>query len=157
MCCCGGKTENQAPKNLIGIFRCCLNSYIQLEMLQNWAGKIHYALNNHNDYVKWRSEVVQSCLTLCDPMACSLPGSSVHGIFQARILEWVAICFSRGSSGPRDWTSVSRIVGRCFTVWATRGALIKTKFLSMVNLLTGHLSVGPCHSHDWNPSGSSLP
>ena len=44
------------------------------------------------------SEVTQSCPTLCDPMDCSLPGSSVHGIFQARILEWVAISFSRGSS-----------------------------------------------------------
>ena len=53
-------------------------------------------------------------------MDCSLPGSSVHGIFQARVLEWVAISFSRRSSWPRDWTQVSRIVGRRFTVWATR-------------------------------------
>ena len=50
--------------------------------------------------------VTHSCLTLCDPMDCSLPGSSVHGIFQARILEWVAISFSRGSSQPRDRTHV---------------------------------------------------
>ena len=48
------------------------------------------------------SEVAQSCLTLCDPMDCSLPGSSIHGIFQTRILEWVAISFSRRSSRPRD-------------------------------------------------------
>ena len=48
------------------------------------------------------SEVAQSCLTLCNPMDCSLPGSTVHGIFQVRILEWVAISFSRGSSWPRD-------------------------------------------------------
>ena len=47
-------------------------------------------------------EVAQSYLTLCDPMDYSLPGSSVHGIFQARVLEWVAISFSRGSSQPRD-------------------------------------------------------
>ena len=47
---------------------------------------------------KKESEVAQSCLTHCDPMDCSLPGSSVHGIFQARVLEWVAISFSRGSS-----------------------------------------------------------
>ena len=66
------------------------------------------------------SEVTQSCPTLCDPMDCSLPGSSVHGIFQARIVEWVAISFSRRSSQPRDGTWVSRIVGRRFTVWATR-------------------------------------
>ena len=64
-----------------------------------------------------RSEVAQSCLTLCDPMDCSLPGSSVHGIFQARELEWVAISFSRGSSWLRYRTQVSRIVGRRFTVW----------------------------------------
>ena len=48
------------------------------------------------------SEVAQSCLTLCDPMDCSLPGSTVCGLFQARILEWVAISFSRRSSRPRD-------------------------------------------------------
>ena len=66
------------------------------------------------------SEVAQSCPTLCNPMDCSLPGSSVHGIFQAIVLEWIAISFSRGSSWPRDWTRVSRIVDRCFTIWATR-------------------------------------
>ena len=49
-----------------------------------------------------QSEVAQSCLTLCDPMNFSLPGSPIHGIFQARILEWVAFSFSRGSSLPRD-------------------------------------------------------
>ena len=55
------------------------------------------------------SSVAQSCLTLCDLMDCSPPGSSVHGISQARILEWVAISFSRGSSQPRDGTHVSCI------------------------------------------------
>ena len=56
----------------------------------------------------------QSILTLCDPMDCGPPGSSVHGILQARILEWVAISFSRGSSQPRDQTRVSCIscIGR---------------------------------------------
>ena len=49
------------------------------------------------------SSVAQSCLTLCDPRDCSPPGSSVHGIFQARVLEWVAISFSRRPSRPRDW------------------------------------------------------
>ena len=66
------------------------------------------------------SEIAQSCLTPCDPMDCSPPGSSVHGIFQGRVLEWVAISFSRGSSWPRNQTWVSCIVGRRFTVWATR-------------------------------------
>ena len=60
----------------------------------------------------YKSEVVQSYVTLCDPMDCSLPGSSIHGIFQTRVLEWVAISFSRGSSRPRDQTQVSLIAGR---------------------------------------------
>ena len=66
------------------------------------------------------SEAAQSCPTLCDPMDCSLPGSSLHGILQARVLEWVAISFSRGSSWPRDRTLVSCIAGRHFNLWATR-------------------------------------
>ena len=65
------------------------------------------------------SGVAQLCPTLCDPMDCSLPGSSVHGIFQAIVLEWIAISFSRGSSRPRDQTQVSHIVDRRFTIWAT--------------------------------------
>ena len=60
--------------------------------------------------------VVQSCSTLCDPIVCTPPDSSIHGILQARILEWVAILFSRGSSQPRDRTQVSLIAGRFFTV-----------------------------------------
>ena len=66
---------------------------------------------------RWKSEseVAQSCLTLCDPMDCSPLGSSVHGIFQASVLEGVAISFSRGSSRPRDQTQVSHVAGRCFT------------------------------------------
>ena len=70
------------------------------------------------------SEVAQSCPTLCDPMDCSLPSSSVHGIFHAIVLEWIAISFSRGSSWLRDRTQVSHIVNRCFTVWATNWQLL---------------------------------
>ena len=73
-----------------------------------------YYINSESE-----SEVAQSCPTLCDPMDCSLSVSSVHGIFQARILEWVSISFSRGSSQPRNRTWVSCIAGRRFTVWAT--------------------------------------
>ena len=69
------------------------------------------------------SEVAQSCPTLWDPMDCSIPGSSVHGIFQARVLEWVAISFSRGSSRPRDRTRVSHIAGRCFYCLSHQGSL----------------------------------
>ena len=56
-----------------------------------------------------------SHVRLCDLMDCSMPGSSVHGIFQARILQWVAMSFSRRSSQPRDWTQVSCIVGSCLS------------------------------------------
>ena len=71
------------------------------------------------------AQSLQSCLTLCDPVDCSPPGSSVHGILQAIILEWVAMPSSRGSSCPRDQTHVSRvscIAGRFFTYWATCAA-----------------------------------
>ena len=66
--------------------------------------------------------VAQSCLSLCDPMDCSLPGCCVHGNFQAGMLEWVAVPFSRGSSWPRDGTWVCCIAGRFLTIWATREA-----------------------------------
>ena len=72
----------------------------------------------------WSRSVVSD---LCDPMNCSPPGSSVHGILQARILEWVAISFSRGSSRPGDQTRVSHIAGRHFTLWATREAIVCSK------------------------------
>ena len=68
-------------------------------------------------------EVAQSCPTLCDPVDCSPPGSSIHEILQARILKWVAISFSRGSSRPRDRTQAFLFAGRHFNLWATREAL----------------------------------
>ena len=86
-------------------------------------GKTTRPLRNNLNYISYdytvkesEREVVQSCPTLCDCMNCSLPGSSLHGIFQARILEWGAIAFSKRSSQPRVWTPVSRTVGRRFTI-----------------------------------------
>ena len=67
--------------------------------------------------------IAQVRLTLCNLMDCSPPGSSVHGILQARILEWVTIFFSRGSSWSKDWTRVSCTAGRFFTIWVTREAV----------------------------------
>ena len=67
--------------------------------------------------------IAQSCPTLCDSMDCSPPGFSVHGILQARILEWVAMPSSRESSWPKDRTEVSCIAGGFFTNWAIREAL----------------------------------
>ena len=63
-----------------------------------------------------------------DPTEHSLPGSSVHGILQARILEWVAIPFSRGSPWPRDWIQVSFIVEGFFTIWAISNNNTYNKF-----------------------------
>ena len=78
--------------------------------------------------------VTQSWPALCDPMDCSLPGSSVHGILQARILEWVAISFSRGSSRPRDQTWVSWIAGGLLIiVWANREA--NESFIYYTNIM----------------------
>ena len=69
-----------------------------------------------NYYLKVKMLIIQLCLTLCDPVDCSLPGSFVHEISQARILEWVDIPFCRRSSQSRDQTQVSCITGRFFTV-----------------------------------------
>ena len=77
------------------------------------AKSVFFNLND-NDMCAYL--VAQSCLTLCDPKDCSLPGSSVHGILQARILEWVAMPSSWGSSPPRYLTQVSHIAGGSFTV-----------------------------------------
>ena len=72
--------------------------------------------------LKVKAWVAQSCPALCDPMDCSPLGSSVHGISQERILEWVAISFSRGSSWPRDWPCVSCIGRQVLYRWAPREA-----------------------------------
>ena len=92
------------------------------------------------------SEVSQSCQTLCNPMDCSLSGSSVYGIFQARVLEWIAISFSRGSSRPRNQTQVSCIAGRCFTIWATREAPGCTpgQLVHHTNYMSEHITSNSC-------------
>ena len=98
-----------------------------------------------NLYAEWKwSEVAQSCPTLCDPMDRSPSGSSVHGILQARILEWVAISFSRGSSQPRDRAWVSCIAGRRFILWATREAIMRNTGLDEAQVesrLPGEISI----------------
>ena len=85
-------------------------------------------------------KVIQSCLTLCDPM-----DYTVHGIPQIRILEWVAVPFSRGSSQPRDRTQVSRIAGGFFARRATRGAL-SLDIWGQTHLCQGSGSGTPSHS-----------
>ena len=110
--------------------------------------------------MKWvqlcgESEVAQSCLTLCDPTDCSLPGSSVHGIFKAIVLEWIAISFSRGSSQPGDWTWVSRIVDRRFTIWATRESLKSESCSVMLDSLWPHGLYSPWNSPGQNTGAGS--
>ena len=106
----------------------------------------NYKISLCDEKWKWKS----LSPTVCNPMDSSLPGSMVHGIFQARILEWAVISFSRGSFQPRDWTQVSCIADRRFTVWATREALIKDfgvvnkadVFLELSCSFNDHMDVG---------------
>ena len=94
------------------------------EMKIDYQLRLAYSHSSYYSFYLWNAWkflcmcvlIIQSCPTLWD---CRLPGSSVHGILQARILELVAIPFCRGSFRPRDWTWVSYIAGRFFTVWAT--------------------------------------
>ena len=85
-------------------------------------------------------EVTQLCPTLCDPMDCSPPDSSVHGVLQARILQWLAIPLSRGSAQPNDQSWVSHTAGKFFTVRATK------------NVFLAQLCLTPCNPVDCNPT-----
>ena len=89
---------------------------IQLSPSSNCVNGFNLIRSTKSSFIM-KVKVAQSCLTLCDPMDCR-----VHGILQARILEWIAFPFSRRSSQPRDWAQVSLIVGGFFTSWATREA-----------------------------------
>ena len=114
-----------------------------ITVLKNWTvtnyNAIQLSIFNEREktetqtYHAWQMEVyavvTQECPTLWDPMDCSPPGSLVHWIVQARILEWVAIPFSRGSSRTRDRTQVSHTAGRFFTFWAMWEANIFTTSL----------------------------
>ena len=85
-------------------------------MWHDWVTELNWTELIHHECV--RAKLLQSCLTLCDPIECSPPGSSVHGILQARILEWVAVPSSRGSSWPGDPIPIfygSCLTGRFFT------------------------------------------
>ena len=92
--------------------QCCLSFTCSVDIVERLA--LHWNLK-----WKWKWSC-SSCPVICVTMNCSLRGSSVHGVFQARVLEWVAIPFSRGSSQLRDRTQVSCIADRRFTLWATR-------------------------------------
>ena len=74
--------------------------------MENSKKKETNGISRVENIMKVKLNIIQSCLILCDPMDCNLPDSSVHEILQARILEWVAVPFSRGASQPRDGTQV---------------------------------------------------
>ena len=95
------------------------------------SGRCFYFIHFINNLKLWQVKPTAGA------MDCSPPGSSVHGILQARVLESVAISFSRGSSWPRDQTQVSCVAGRFFTIWAAREAPVKdrTRFQSRIMVL----------------------
>ena len=131
---------NKSPKAGLVLHTCpklvcelAVSDFFQWPENQWFISRGKVRVKHHSLYWNWiEIEVAQSCSTLCNPMNCSLSGSSVHGIFQARVLEWITISFSRGSSWPRNWTPVSHIAGRCFTVWATREAIMQNARLDKV-------------------------
>ena len=105
-----------------------VNDYLNIHRKSIWQNSMYiHGKNSHRSLFRGNvcvyALVTQSCSTLCDPMDCRPPSFSVHGILQARILEWIAIPFFRGSSQPKDWTQISCIAGRLFTIWATRETL----------------------------------
>ena len=121
---CNSKTIQRNLKNLATVEMVFINKLLRRS--NSLPSKETYAL------------VAQSCPILCDFMDYSPPGSSVHGILQARTLEWVAICFSRESSWRRDWTWVSCVVGIFFIVRATKEKNI------LVPLLSARLCIRHC-------------
>ena len=116
---------------------------INLETVERYLQELEEMRRSYSKGSKFESEseVAQSYPTLCDPIDCSLPASFVCGIFQARVLEWVAISFSRRSSQPRDWTWVSCIAGRRFTIWATREARESLNYVIISGDIIQHASL----------------
>ena len=122
--------------------RLSVNRLIKLQRGVSLSSPCSRGTYNHADertgmHEKMQNQTASGCqphmcicaqlrLTLCDSMDCSLPGSTVHGIFQARILEWVAVSFSQGPSWPRDWTHIICISRWILYHWVTREALSTT-------------------------------
>ena len=113
-------TQKRVHKCALAVWPLIVNTWKQLNVHQLMDFK-------HVVYIQWgwkgKCYFLNNVQLFWDPMDCSLPGPSVYGILQARILAWVAIPFSRGSSQPGDQTQVPRIGGRFFTIWAIREAI----------------------------------
>ena len=111
------------PPGAFPLFLCPNILFLQGHQ-SNWM-RFHindFILTYYYLFVAVYCSVTQLCLTLFNPMDCSLPGSFVHGTLQARIVEWVAMSFSLGSPQPSGWTQAFCIAGRPITIWATREA-----------------------------------
>ena len=106
------------------------------------SGMRFWNIQSHLFWTLWTGSLCaqSSCLTLCDPMDCSPPGSSIHGILQARILEWIAMPPSRGSSWPRDWTCVCYV--SCIAKWIflTTSATWKQNGAKPTHVMSLHLT-----------------
>ena len=147
-------------KDVYSLIWCCIQKE-KYVLIQNVFGIVHPIMAHlmvrypcQCVCVKTARLVTQSCLTLCDTMGCSLPGSSVNGISQARILEWASVPSSRGSSRPRDGICISCIGRWILHHWATWEVLNLTlKGVFKYPLLpVCHLSFPPCPSLFWNAS-----
>ena len=126
---------------------------------QGWRKFWSKGIESNLFFTEWFACVhAQSGPVLCDPMDCSPGGSSVHGIFQAWRLEWVVISLSRRSSWPRDWTRVSRIVGRCFTIWpACKSAnMTNQSFSPSCETFSSVLPLFPCTEGEDSSSGEII-
>ena len=110
---------NFAVRNIVGLW--LLPDHLTCLLRNLYAGQ-EATIRTRYGITGKEIEAAQSRPILCDPMDCGIPGSSFHGVFQARVLEWVAISLSRGSSQPRNRIQASHIAGRRFTIWATREA-----------------------------------
>ena len=118
------------------IISCCINIQHLVYLFNSWWTLASFSL----------CACLLSHVRLFDPMDCSPPGSSVHGILQARVLEWVATSSSRRSSQPRHWTQVSRMAGAFFTSWATREAVVNNDAVNMcVPVFCGRVSLRYTH------------
>ena len=109
------------PLNQVLLWNCMWTwiFILEIEMVPSFCCRLRY------NPLKSFGLIKSICFRyICDPMDCSPPGSSIHGILQARILEWLSMPSSRGSSQARDQTKVSHITYGFFTVWATREALV---------------------------------
>ena len=147
------KGQKLQPQNMLKL---SFSKHVSSE--EPWSSCTDYWLP-HFSYLQSSFLMPQTTLhfypTLCNPMDCSLPGSSIHGIVQAIVLEWGAISFSRRSFRPRDRTRISRIVDRCFTIWATRVVLYPIN-ISKLSLGRWIWDVSS-HLLAWLPHGKIFP